>query len=92
MNRLSAAWIALLVGGVGTASAFPSVEVIRPNAIELVANFEGPIPTEANPITGEKRLARMRREGKLPDSFVRGRCTYNLAGDPAAAYYVKECR
>ena len=34
----------------------------------------------------------MRRAGRLPDTFVRGRCTYNLAGDPEVAYYVKTCR
>lgn len=94
MNGLSATALAcfLAVGGIGTASALPSGELPSPHAITLIASFKGVVPTEANPITGEKRLARMRREGKLPDTFVRGRCTYSLGGDPGAAYYFKECR
>ncbi len=52
----------------------------------------GPIATEKHPIVGENLLTKMRREGKLPDKFVCGRCEYDLAGDPGAAYYVKRCR
>ena len=80
----------LVAGAMGT--AFASGALAQLNAAEPAATFEGVIPTEAKPIIGEKRLARMRRDGKLPDTFARGRCTYNLAGDIAAAYYVKECR
>ncbi len=61
------------------------------SALSLV-EFQGPIPTEASPIRGEARLAKMRREGRLPDTFRRGGCRYNLAGDPAVAYYVKTCK
>jgi hypothetical protein len=53
---------------------------------------KGPIATEAHPITGAARLARMRKEGRLPDRFVCGRCEYLLGGDPGAAFYVKKCR
>jgi hypothetical protein len=52
----------------------------------------GPIATENRVIFGVKRLAKMRREGKLPGQFICGRCEYDLRGDPAAAYYVKKCR
>lgn len=53
--------------------------------------FKGEIPTKANPIRGDARLARMRREGRLPDSFDRGGCRYDPAGDPAVAYYLSSC-
>jgi len=95
MNKLVMAWLALsvLIGSLGTAFAFRAGLPSQPySLLKNVASFEGPIPTEASPIVGEKRLAKMRREGKLPDTFVRGSCTYNLAGDPGAAYYVKTCR
>lgn len=42
-------------------------------------------------VRGEARIAEMRRRGQLPDSFQRNGCRYDLAGDPAAAYYVKTC-
>ena len=42
-------------------------------------------------VRGEARIAEMRRLGQLPDSFKRNGCRYDLAGDPAAAYYVKTC-
>ena len=53
---------------------------------------KGPIASQAHPIIGAERLAKMRREGLLPDRFVCGRCEYSLGGDPGAAYYVKTCR
>jgi hypothetical protein len=56
------------------------------------SDCKGPIATEAHPITGAARLARMRKEGRLPDRFVCGRCEYLLGGDPGAAFYVKKCR
>lgn len=95
VNKFILAWVALsvVIASAGTASAFPAAAFSpRTPVWKKVASFEGAIPTEANPITGEKRLARMRREGKLPDTIVRGTCTYNLAGDTGAAYYVKTCR
>jgi hypothetical protein len=94
MNRFVMAFIIFSagVGHVETASAFSARSVRQPDAMWSNANFVGNIPTEANPIVGEKRLATMRRAGKLPDTFLRGRCTYNLAGDTGAAYYVKTCR
>jgi hypothetical protein len=82
-----------LVSMLGTASAFPADQSMKPVVSWMpVATFEGSIPTQANPIRDAKRLARMRSQGKLPDSFVRGRCRYNLGGDPGAAYYIKTCR
>jgi hypothetical protein len=56
------------------------------------ADCKGPIASDKHPITGTARLAKMRRDGKLPDRFVCGRCAYDLAGDPGAAYYVKTCK
>jgi hypothetical protein len=82
-----------LISMLGTASAFPADPSSEPVPLwQTVASFQGAIPSASNPIRDAKRLARMRREGKLPDSFVRGGCRYNLAGDPGAAYYVKTCR
>ena len=52
----------------------------------------GPIASEAHLILDSKLIAKLRREGKLPDKFVCGRCQYDLRGDPGAAYYVKTCR
>ena len=34
----------------------------------------GPIASEAHPILDSKLIAKLRREGKLPDKFVCGRC------------------
>lgn len=57
---------------------------------------KGPIATEDHPLFAPKsdpdRLLRMKREGKLPDKFVCGRCEYDLGGDPGAAYYAKTCK
>jgi hypothetical protein len=50
------------------------------------------IASEVHPILDSKLIAKLRREGKLPDKFVCGRCQYDLRGDPGAAYYVKTCR
>ena len=52
----------------------------------------GPIPTEDNPLVGEARIKQLRRAGKLPDVFVRGRCTYDLGGDPATVWYHRTCK
>ena len=52
----------------------------------------GPIASDAHPILDSKLIAKLRREGKLPDKFMCGRCQYDLRGDPGAAYYVKTCR
>jgi hypothetical protein len=40
---------------------------------------------------GEARLARMRRNGELPDTLRAGGCRFDLAGDVEVAYYVKSC-
>jgi hypothetical protein len=81
------------IGCSGGASAFPRTSSPVPSVIyQTVATFQGPIPTEANPIRDTQRLMKMRRQGKLPDTFVRGRCKYNIAGDSGATYYVKSCR
>ncbi len=80
---------------VGPSSAMPiaPAEASTLLLIQTVeARFRGEIPSEEHPITGVKRLAKMRRDGRLPDTFVRGNCTYNLAGDPGVAYYAKTCR
>jgi hypothetical protein len=94
------AWLACLLcsglaGSVGAASAFPMGSVRDPQSFAIptaAKGFTGPIPTEEHPITGAARIAKMRREGRLPDTFVRGRCTYELGGDPGVVFYVKSCR
>lgn len=67
------------------------VLVPQPPGLTLPIGFQGRIPTEDSPLTGEDRLAKMRREGRLPDRFTRNGCAYLLAGDPAVAYYVEQC-
>ena len=66
----------------------PSASLVRVGATDC----KGPIASEKHPILGEKLTGRLRREGQLPDSFVCGRCRYDLRGDPGAAYYIKTCR
>jgi hypothetical protein len=95
VKKALAAWLLCsgLCGSIGSASAFPIAAPGSPGPLVLsIASFQGTIPTEAHPIIGEARIAKMRREGGLPDTFVRGRCLYELAGDPGAAYYVRTCR
>lgn len=83
----------LLVAQPAVAMPRTSVSALHsPLARVSATDCRGPIATEKHPIVGEKLLANMRREGKLPDKFVCGRCAYDLAGDPGAAYYVKTCR
>ena len=85
----------LLSNVVQPASAIPLSSPGGPSALLLragAADCEGPIATEAHPIFGTEILAKMRREGRLPDSFVCGRCKYDLGGDPGVAYYVKTCK
>jgi hypothetical protein len=52
----------------------------------------GPIPTEDKPLYDRARIKQLRDAGKLPDTFVRGRCTYNLGGDPGTAWYYRSCK
>lgn len=51
-----------------------------------------PIPTEARPLHGERPIAKMRKAGQLPDTFVCGSCRFDIGGDPGVVYYVKTCR
>jgi len=81
--------------GAPIASALPfwnsgdqTVHVHRVGATDC----RGPIASEVHPILDSKLIAKLRREGKLRDKFVCGRCQYDLRGDPGAAYYVKTCR
>jgi hypothetical protein len=96
MNKILVLLFAgLLSGGQSAFAMSPSPLLGGSNAILLsigAADCKGPIANEARPIIGAKLLAKMRREGRLPDSFVCGRCEYNLGGDPGVAYYVKTCR
>jgi hypothetical protein len=92
-NHLTVISISLLLS-VAAVSAGP---LFQPAASELVVRVgatdcKGPIALEGNPIMGEKLTEKMRNEGRLPDSFVCGRCRYELRGDPGAAYYIKTCR
>ena len=86
-----ALWV--LASGMLAASALPLSEfsrvypyLVRKARICLLTG----IPTQANPITDAELLAEMRR--RLAVTFACGRCRYDLAGDPTAAYYVKTCR
>jgi hypothetical protein len=97
MNKSLLLFFAVLLSNVQSASAIPlsSPSPIGPNTLLLwtgAADCTGPIATEAHPISGAGILAKMRREGRLPDSFVCGRCRYDLGGDPGVAYYVKTCK
>jgi hypothetical protein len=97
MRKAVATWLlcSCLCGNASIALAVPIGPVENPRLLVIpvaASGFKGTIPTEAHPLRGEARLASMRRAGRLPDTFVRGRCTYNLAGDPEVAYYVKTCR
>jgi hypothetical protein len=90
---------AMLISGSQSAFAMPPSFPMAGDAIFLrvgATDCKGPIATEDHPIFAPKedpdRLLRMRREGKLPDTFVCGRCEYNIGGDPGAAYYVKTCK
>lgn len=47
---------------------------------------------DTKPITNAAQIAKMRREGKLPDSYTKNGCRYDLAGDEGAAYYHVTCR
>jgi hypothetical protein len=85
-----------LMTSVGAAAAMPAGPA--PHADGLLIRVAGacfggrPIPTEAKPLLDAKRIAQMRAAGQLPDSFVCGRCRYDLGGDPGAAWYVKTCK
>jgi hypothetical protein len=85
-----------LAAGIGGASAMPLAPSPHSDAVLIRvagACFGGrTIPTEAKPLVDEKRIAKMRAAGQLPDTFVCGRCTYNLGGDPGAAWYAKTCK
>jgi hypothetical protein len=83
---------AMLVSSAQSAFAMhPSFPPGRALLVRIGAtDCKGPIATEDRPIYGEARLKKMRKEGKLPDTFVCGRYRYNLGGDPGAAWYHKE--
>ena len=83
----------VLALGMQAASALPLSEfgrvypyLVRKAQICLLTS----IPTQADPVRDATLLAEMRRQ--LPDTFACGRCRYDLAGDPGAAYYLRTCR
>lgn len=83
----------LLLGGPAFAMKPAVLDDSNPMLLRVGAtDCKGPIASEKHPIMGAALLAKMRREGKLPDRFVCGRCEYDLAGDPGAAYYVMTCK
>jgi|tagenome__1003787_1003787.scaffolds.fasta_scaffold19586457_2 hypothetical protein len=96
MNKILLLLFVVLLSGEQSADAMsPSPLLGGSNPLLLstgASDCKGPIATEAHPIIGAKLLAKMRREGRLPDSFVCGGCEYNLGGEPGVAYYVKTCR
>lgn len=95
MRRLSVLLCTILMISTGGVYATPLIS--RPNPAPLLrlaatTCFGGrTIPNEAHPILNSKRISGMRRAGQLPDTFVCGRCRYDIAGDPGAVYYVKTC-
>jgi hypothetical protein len=92
MKRSLALLGAMLVSSAQSASAMhPSFPPGKALFLRIgVTECKGPIATEDRPIYGEARLKKMRKEGKLPNTFVCGRYRYNLGGDPGAAWYHKE--
>jgi hypothetical protein len=85
--------LGVLASGLLPAAALPLSEfgrvypyLVRKAQICLLTS----IPTQANPVRDATMLAEMRR--RLPDTFACGRCRYDLAGDPGAAYYLRTCR
>jgi hypothetical protein len=95
MKRTIFLLFAGMLSGMQTTLAMPLASPAEPSTLLLrtgAADCKGPIASEAHPIFGTERLAKMRRTGLLPDTFVCGRCTYDLAGDPGVAYYAKTCR
>lgn len=47
-----------------------------------------PIPTEDRALDDPQLIAKMRKAGQLPDTFVCGRYRYDIAGNPGTTYYV----
>ena len=82
-----------LLSSVTAVSAVPFLQLseIQPIVLVGATDCKGPIASEKHPIIGEKLTGKLRREGRLPDSFACGRCRYDLGGDPGAAYYIKTC-
>jgi hypothetical protein len=74
-------------------SAVPFFQISESEFVVKIGatDCKGPIASEKHPIVGEKLTGKLRREGRLPDTFVCGRCRYDLRGDPGAAYYIKDC-
>ena len=91
MTRHRGSVLILLTFVLGSTSSTSLPLTPIPPSPAVQATFRGLIPTESNPIRGEARLAKMRQEGRLPDTFRRDGCRYDLAGDPAVAYYVETC-
>jgi hypothetical protein len=84
------------IGLLASAADVLAVPLFRPSASEVVVRIgatdcKGPVASEKHPIMGETLTGKLRQEGRLPDSFVCGRCRYDLRGDPGAAYYIKSC-
>jgi hypothetical protein len=84
------------IGLLASSADVSAVPLFHPSASELVVRIgatdcKGPVASERHPIMGEKLTGKLRQEGRLPDSFVCGRCRYDLRGDPGAAYYIKSC-
>jgi hypothetical protein len=96
MKELFLLLVVVLLVNEQAASAMPLASSSTGTNTQVIptgaTDCKGPIASQAHPIIGAERLAKMRREGRLPDSFVCGRCEYSLGGDPGAAYYVKTCR
>lgn len=95
MQRLSVLLCTILIIGTGGSYAAPLVsrpDPAPPLRLAATACFGGrTTPTEDHPILDRKRISAMRRAGQLPDTFVCGRCRYDIGGDPGAVYYVKTC-
>ena len=47
---------------------------------------------DTKPITDPVLIAKMRQEGRLPDTYTKGNCRFELGGDEGAAYYHVTCQ
>ena len=89
---------AVLLLNVGGSSATALMQ--RPHSDALLVRVAAgcrlpggrPIPTEDRALEDPKLIAKMRKAGQLPDTFVCGRYRYDIAGDPGTTYYVKTRR
>jgi hypothetical protein len=97
-SRIALLFCAILLFNLGGSSAIALMQ--RPHSDAFLFRVAAtcllpggrPVPTEALPLEDSKLIAKMRKAGQLPDTFVCGRYRYDIAGDPGTTYYVKTRR